>query len=175
MSCCVDLLSDVLHHQLNLFTHSMSHTLPCLKITGFQSEFPIMLMHPLWMNKSRNLALLYEWTLLWLASLIVLLVWLWRAPQFVTDYFTKLINVPSPPQGAESCGSPLWPLLHVRHSQTWRDPETLFLACGIARSSKIFTAHPVDFKWTPTAHNSYLKKTVISVFNVLLNCTSKPL
>lgn len=55
MNCSLDHVSDDLHHQLNLFSHILI-SLPCLKMTGFQSEFPIILMHSLCVNVPCNLA-----------------------------------------------------------------------------------------------------------------------
>lgn len=55
--CSVVLLSNVLHHWLNLFeSQYASQHLPPLKITGFDSEFPIILMHSLCVNEPCNLA-----------------------------------------------------------------------------------------------------------------------
>lgn len=114
--CSVVLLSDVLHHQLDLFSHTPANKRFPVRLSNYIDAFS----QCEWALQFGGLAWLCEWTLLWLALLIAPLVMSLAAVYtpicdrlcYRTDY------VPSPPQGVESCGSPTWPLLHMRHSQT---------------------------------------------------------
>lgn len=71
------LLSDVLHHQLNLFSHSMSHSITPPE----NNRFPVRISNYIdafslceWALQFGRLAWLCEWTPLWLALLIAPLV-----------------------------------------------------------------------------------------------------
>lgn len=77
MNCSLGLLSDDPHHQLSLFSHSMSHIITPpennrfpVRISNYIDAFPPCECA----LQFGQLALLYGWTLLWLALLITPLV-----------------------------------------------------------------------------------------------------